>query len=518
MVMPRLELACRPYWLGILLILTSASGFAAKGDATQAIDDRGSEPETPISETWYVIYVAGERVGYSVIRHGEVAADDKAEPTVLWSQTTHMTSLRFGERLEQTVVSHSHENAAGRVLACGWSQQDDGSSTSWQGHIDRDLFVLTDGDHTLEFTWQSEYRGFFGLEQSLLDRPLRIGETRKLWYLMPILNQLASAELTALGVEQWKWREAIVPAMRVHCVTNLRGNRIHSDLWLDEDGKILRQSIPSLHQVYEAADGPSTSLPVMTPKRDLGISSLVPIEGMVDRLPAAEQATYLLEWDADDGDEWSPSSDTATQQVKRIGPGKIWFTVRRATPPCGAAWQGFPREEAAEESGQKSPPFNGPSAASGESISRLAFSVASDEPDPWRLAQALESFTYDYIETKAHTVAWNTAEDVLRTRRGDCTEHAIFLIALCRARGLKVRPVSGLVWVEGKKQFAHHMWVEMWLANDWYPLDGTRPGDVGVAHLRLGADDGGGDDCGYFPLLVSCKIPAEPRLRLVTLQ
>jgi len=77
----------------------------------------------------------------------------------------------------------------------------------------------------------------------------------------------------------------------------------------------------------------------------------------------------------------------------------------------------------------------------------------------------------------------STPQHVLLTRAGDCNELAQVFVALARARGLTARPVSGLLYVDGK--FYYHAWAEV-LLKDWVPVDpmlGQAPADA--AHIRL---------------------------------
>jgi len=79
------------------------------------------------------------------------------------------------------------------------------------------------------------------------------------------------------------------------------------------------------------------------------------------------------------------------------------------------------------------------------------------------------------------------ASEVARSREGDCTEHAVLLAALCRARGIPARVAMGLVHSEAAGGFAYHMWTECWLGGRWMPLDATLgQGGIGAAHLKLG--------------------------------
>ena len=72
-------------------------------------------------------------------------------------------------------------------------------------------------------------------------------------------------------------------------------------------------------------------------------------------------------------------------------------------------------------------------------------------------------------------------------RKGDCTEHAVLLAALCRARGIPARVAIGLSYVSAAKGFGYHMWNEVWIDGTWAPLDATlAQGGIGAAHLKLG--------------------------------
>ena len=63
--------------------------------------------------------------------------------------------------------------------------------------------------------------------------------------------------------------------------------------------------------------------------------------------------------------------------------------------------------------------------------------------------------------------------EVARSLEGDCTEHAVLLAALCRARKIPARVAFGLVYYPPQKGFAYHMWNEVWIADRWIPLDAT---------------------------------------------
>ncbi|NQD38837.1 transglutaminase domain-containing protein [Permianibacter sp. IMCC34836] len=86
-----------------------------------------------------------------------------------------------------------------------------------------------------------------------------------------------------------------------------------------------------------------------------------------------------------------------------------------------------------------------------------------------------------------------TAADIFRSRRGDCTEFSQLFVALARAAAMPAREVSGLVYLGDEVQgFGGHSWAEVivdgrWLAVD--PMWNLLP--VSGTHLRMGSGDEG---------------------------
>jgi transglutaminase-like putative cysteine protease len=135
-------------------------------------------------------------------------------------------------------------------------------------------------------------------------------------------------------------------------------------------------------------------------------------------------------------------------------------------------------------------------------IIALAGQAAGSRTDPWEVAVALEKFTHDYITGRNYSKAFSTAVEVAESREGACTQHAVLLAALARARGLPARVAIGLVYTESTPGFAFHMWNEVWIGGRWIPLDATRgTGGVGAAQLKL-ADSSLAGEAAY-----SCFLP-----------
>ncbi len=77
--------------------------------------------------------------------------------------------------------------------------------------------------------------------------------------------------------------------------------------------------------------------------------------------------------------------------------------------------------------------------------------------------------------------------DILKQKRGDCTEHAMLFTALCRANGIPCREATGYLYMgDAKRAFGGHAWNEVVIDSQWIPVDptwGQFPLDA--AHIQL---------------------------------
>jgi len=70
------------------------------------------------------------------------------------------------------------------------------------------------------------------------------------------------------------------------------------------------------------------------------------------------------------------------------------------------------------------------------------------------------------------TAVTSTAAEALELGNGVCQDHAHLMLALCRARGLPARYVSGYVDVGEVSDAASHAWVDVWLDDlGWVAVD-----------------------------------------------
>jgi transglutaminase-like putative cysteine protease len=212
----------------------------------------------------------------------------------------------------------------------------------------------------------------------------------------------------------------------------------------------------------------------------------------------------------------TPASATSATEKKTSGatPTDRATLTAFAANPSGARVEMFSAHPAIDEDRQP----NNLVQSDDPQIVALAKQAAGGKTDPWEVAQALERFVYDYIKVKNYSQAFSTAVEVAANREGACTQHAVLLAALARARGIPARVVVGLVYTEARPGFAFHMWNEVWIGDRWIPLDGTRgAGGIGAAYLKL-ADSSLNGQAAYTCFLPVTEVIGQAKIEILEVE
>ncbi len=100
----------------------------------------------------------------------------------------------------------------------------------------------------------------------------------------------------------------------------------------------------------------------------------------------------------------------------------------------------------------------------------VADSLVNGAVDAWEAAQRISHFV-DVAVVNEPTVSLPSAVDVLDNLRGDCNEHTILTVALCRAVGIPAVTCAGIVYVNNGI-FGYHAWPAVWVG-EWVAMDPT---------------------------------------------
>jgi transglutaminase-like putative cysteine protease len=193
-----------------------------------------------------------------------------------------------------------------------------------------------------------------------------------------------------------------------------------------------------------------------------------------------------------------PSSDS--QSVKVRSDGKVLLRVRPAAIPAGARFPYRGRNKAVVQALQPTRFIQ----SDDEGIRELAMNAIGNTRDAGMAVKRIEQFVGEYIDDKNISVGYASAVEVLKSRQGDCSEHAILTAALCRAVGIPAEVVVGIVYVDefaGHAQvFGGHAWTRALVGDTWVDLDATDSAEgYGVGHIAEAYTDGNPES--FFSLL-----------------
>jgi len=141
-------------------------------------------------------------------------------------------------------------------------------------------------------------------------------------------------------------------------------------------------------------------------------------------------------------------------------------------------------------------------------LKETAAAIVGDEKNIRKAAYLIARYVYSSLTKGSPNVGQASALQILDEKRGDCSEHALLFVALCRSAGIPARRCSGYVCIGSL--WGGHAWAEIW-AGKWIGADPTT-GEVGTAARYL--FHGYPDQPNSYPGVVSTRIGG--RLRILT--
>ncbi len=502
----------------LLILLPAALSVAALLAILVWVEDFLPESELqlpPLHDSWSVLSIDGVRVGSSHQRQwqtgqrqmgqwqtGQRQTDQSGQPRIVTEATEHLRVLRQGQAVHLEVAYRCEATPSGELLAC-YSQQQTGTGTplvqtgqvaGGQLHLRQ---LLATGPSERNIDWPAATRGYFGIEESLREQMLVPGERRTLQYLVPLLNQIAQVDLRAIEFETIEMAAGMTRLLRIDCTTRREGTTSRRTLWCDGAGEVIRSFEPTMNLTSERTTREVAQWKSPAPQYDIMSGSRVPIDPAI--LDPFGQAKLVYQVQLRDH---PPADLFATDERQQIEP----LDPRRARLTVQAAWLTREKDDLQPKAaGQSRTPADTLSrslpAAETMAPSRfiqsddpqviaLARRVSAGQPEASarRVALGLEKLVHDWIDKKSYQQIFASAREACQSRQGDCTEHALLLAAVCRARKIPARLAIGLVYVPEQQGFLFHLWTEGWWGGRWHGLDATLGrGGIGATHLKLHA-------------------------------
>lgn len=482
-----------------VLALFSASALVINVECTAVAQE--TKPAIPAKEeAWQVIFLSGQRIGFA---HSVTERVKQGERDIVrTSSDSHMTIKRFGQTLVMKQTVATEESTDGDLFNFRYEMANPpASSTSTRGKVEGKELKLeqTVNGKPKESVqvWRPEVKSPAYQDRVLKSSPLKPGETRSFEAFMPDFGKVATIKLVAVDWEETdllggkkqrllkvKMTQSLVPGLV------LVG-------WVDNKGETQKTSTSMLGAEMATYQVPKDEAlkAIEGAELDLAVSTLVKVK----RIPNAHETkkiVYVVTTQGQNPEDAIPSGETQT--IKKTGAETGELTITAAPIPDQAKLQSVASEfMAASQYLQRDD----------ELVQEHAKKAAGDATDPAQIARRMEQYVQRTLTKKDFSTAMASAGEVAKTLQGDCTEHAVLLAAMLRAKGIPSRVAVGLVYVDSLSAFGGHMWTEANLNGHWIPLDATLGrGGTGAAHIKLSdssfSDDGPAAISSFAPLML----------------
>ncbi|MFI4875620.1 MAG: transglutaminase family protein [Blastopirellula sp. JB062] len=464
------------------------------------------QPSKPLAEYWSAVMQQGRKIGNS---HEVVRCVHQAGRILIETVSVEEIAIRRQEQtIEMRVVNRFLETSEAELVSYETKIEQGTNISSFTGQVSPDgnrLAITTTAagrSATAPIPWQPQWGGVYAASQALKNPPIEPGQTRTATALVPTINQACQIQYVAGKREPVRLLDG--GEVELLKVTNLisQGGQplMEIEMWVDQEGNAVKLRPPGPDLTVYRCTPEFAHSPIESIEFDLAAETIVPLEQPLTGVHADQtSAEYLITW------------------KKRISP--------RLFPTGGGQWTADvqddslhlhcvalrPDVELPPQLAKQTPPTDADLAASSlvqvddPAIRELADQIAPGDRDRWQLAVEIERQVHELIEQKDFSQAFASAADVARSRTGDCTEHAVLLIALLRAHDIPARAAVGLVYYDGRsgRGFAYHMWTEAWINDRWIPLDATLGlGGIGTGHIKIADSDlaGGGAFAAFLPV------------------
>lgn len=439
-----------------------------------------------LQETWDAVVIEGQKIGHAHDTSREIEIN--GERLLEFVSQQALTIKRSGQTVGQFIEISSVEKPSGAVVRFTTKLVSGDSTLKIEGRYDRGKMKLqtTSAGKTVhsELNWDPNWGGPFADRLSLERKPMQPGEKRVLRALIAGTTEVGEIQLNAVGLESTSLLEGDRELLKIETVARFGGTSISGRMWTDAAGQALKTSVDAglVTETYRTTK--ANALREAVGDFDLGVSTTVKIEQPLELPHATKRIVYRVT--LKQGDPSQKFANGPTQSVKRIDEHTAEITVR-ALQPGQAASDDF-AQPAAPTDADRLP--NSLIQSDDEMIVELSKQIAAAGTDDWTVARSFEKLVRDMVTSKNFSQAIASASDVVRSKEGDCTEHAVLLAALCRARDIPARVAMGLVYYGPAQGFAYHMWNEVWIEGQWIPLDATLGrGGIGAAHLKVADSD-----------------------------
>lgn len=475
------------FWLAafsaVHTILAGGTPRAAAGAEQPApvVAPQNKGAQTPSSqESWRVIYIGNTRAGYahefteSKVRDGRTLIVNEVEMI--------MAITRFGQTNKTRTFVRAEETPAGDLIKYQFDLQNPPAAVARSnGHVDGDVLYLETevaGKVTRRnLPWDKSAKAPGYHERQLRENPLKPGEKRSVKVFDPELSSVNTITLQAADFENVKLLDGSSKRLLKVNSTHSGAPGIVMEDFIDSAGQSWKTTMSLLKMAHYKVSKEVALESLTGVEADLGVGTMIKVAPIKNSL-SSRRAVYRIRIPADDPMKLLPAG--TTQQARKAGADTAELTVTAIVPPEAGAGP-IPKAIAATYL-----PPTGFIQSDDAGVKMHADRASGTETDPWKACLLMERYVYDNLKKKNFLTLLASAAEVAKTMSGDCTEHAVLLAAMLRAKSIPSRVAVGLVYVGSLSSFGYHMWTEAYVRGTWVPLDATLGrGGIAADHIKI---------------------------------
>lgn len=462
----------------LLVALTPIVSFAAPYDLLDP-------PQGVFDDVWMALYIQDQKAGYS---HVTMTRDgDRISMQTL----THITLSRSGAPIEITTVESSVETVDGEPVRFLNTQKMATMTTSVEGRIEDGKVHLTkkagfglSKSDVVDFPKGALMA--WGMHRQQVAKGLKAGTDYEMKTYIPALyaEKAVDVRMSIGPKETIEWNGEEVQAHRTTTTIVVPMGRIDTISWVDEEWSPLRGKLDMMGMslVMERTDKAIATEDIKAP--EFFVNTLVQAGRVIDR-EKARSITYRLSVTGE-ADPLNDLPETGMQKGKRLPDGAIELTVSRQDHK--KLREAGPAKKSADLAVYLEP--NIWINSDDPQVMAMAEQAAGDAKKPYEIADRLRRYVTDVISDKNLNIGFASAAEVCRNKEGDCSEHAVLLAALGRARGIPARVAMGLVYVPRFGMHSHvfgfHMWTQFYIDGQWIDFDAAqRETDCNPTHIAI---------------------------------
>jgi len=478
-------------------------------------DDKGDTSPTHEMDVWYRVSIAEKPVGRIHLTSKASKLDDGSK--VMEHKSDFFMRLnRDGDVAEVKESSLLVEDADGNLLRFQVNQEMGENEVVIKG-VSRggELHITNSSDDSkrsieIDESWLSNVQQF-DLISDLYKQYQKDTDAKPESIYSAFDAQIMSAvkvTITIKGISDTGLEKPWDKGLHVIMKQEIQGGTINSTNWFASDGSLLKSVIPGFGMTMERVKK-EDAIKQSSDTVDINGLTSVQASGQVDLLNDASH-TFRISVRRD---ESIPLKDDNWKILKN-GPNQILNQVMeklRSTSITTFSSIGDSSVSLTKASHPK------PAAAclkrssliqsDADEIKSLARKHKKE--NPLATAKALEVEVSRLITDANYENVFDSALTVLEKKEGDCTEHSVLLVALCRAVDIPARVATGLIGVQAPAsdepvvQFFHHMWTEVYVDGNWHSLDATLGrGGITSAHIKLSDSSlADGDESGLISIV-----------------